>query len=84
VETESRPIRQDADNCLHFPLDAPMLGRPATSGPVRVCCVVTRLVQGLTAGIPLAGHDLWPPFDSCQCDASRKKESSWDSGCGAP
>lgn len=81
---ETRPIHQEPDNRSHTALDASMLGRPSEPGLVRVCCAVTRLVQGLHVGIPLAGQDLWPPFDSCQCDASRKKESSWDSGCGAP
>jgi hypothetical protein len=81
---EARPISQDPDSYSYGPLDAPMLGMPSESGLVRVCCAVTRLVRGLDVAIPLAGQDLSPLFDSCQCDASRKKESSWDSGCGAP
>ena len=70
---EARPVGHEADRYSHIALDASMLGRPSEPGLVRVCCAVTRLVQGLNAGIPLAGQDLSPPFDSCQCDASRKK-----------
>jgi hypothetical protein len=80
---EARPISQNTDSCSPIALDAPMLCRDSRSGLVRVCCAVTRLVQGLNAGIPLAGQDLWAPLDSCHCGASRSKESSWGSGCGA-
>ena len=53
------------------------------AGPVRLCCAITRLVQGLNAGIPSTGTDLWPPAVTCHCGASRNKESLWGSGCEA-
>jgi hypothetical protein len=70
---EALEINQDADNCSPPLVDHPML-RPATpAGLVRVCCAMTRLVQGLTVGIPLTGQDLWPLLESCHSDASRNK-----------
>ena len=83
MEAQSISQRIGIGSCSPFAdhLPAPEAAEP---GLVRVCCAVTRLVQGLSCGIPLAGQDLMPPLNSCHSDASRNKESSWDSGCGAP
>ena len=59
------------------------LGAASASGLARVCCAMTRLVQGLNAGVPRTGTGLWPPLRPCHCGASRSKESLWRSGCGA-
>ena len=77
------PISQGVQSCSPPAADAPLPDGSSHAGLVRLCCAVTRLVQGLNVGIPKTGTGLWPPLESCHCGASRNKESLWDSGCGA-
>ena len=79
----ARLISQGAESSPPCAVDAPLPEASSPAGPVRLCCAVTRLVQGLNVGIPQTGTRLWPPLESCHCGASRNKESLWDSGCGA-
>jgi hypothetical protein len=80
---EQRMTSPDQGNCSAGQADMPVAEGAAQGGLVRICCAITRLVQGLDAGIPRTGTELWPPLRACNCGASRSKESLWRSGWGA-
>ena len=61
---------------------APAIDAGAT-GLVRVCCVISRLMQAPDFGVPGGGQSLQFGPTACKSVAVRQEEFPWRSGCQA-
>jgi hypothetical protein len=53
------------------------------TGMARLCCILTRLVEGPDLGVPGDASSLPRDPLACQCVGFRQEESPWPSGCQA-